>query len=191
MLSWHPFCACAPPLPLPLTTSFSFLGLCLFLCLHLSSCPYPLVGFHVLFVHQCLSSAARMAITCPLLWWLIVMLFMWHYCRQTAIGECCVGWPYGASFPQCCCCRQLVIVVVLAYDAAESSAVAFLPTSTAVAIARLLRKRMYSPVINEGPHFADVPPLDLGACCNVSKGWRLFLTLLLLVVVPLSLSLLS
>jgi hypothetical protein len=62
-------------------------------------------------------------------------------------------------------------VIVLADNAAERSAVAFLSTSIAVAtIARQPWRRTHSPVIIEGPDFADVPPPDLTTCCNVSKG---------------------
>jgi hypothetical protein len=50
-------------------------------------------------------------------------------------------------------------------------------------------EKTYSPVNIEGPEFADIPPPDLGAYRNVSKGWKFFLALLLLVIVPLSSSL--
>ncbi len=65
---------------------------------------------------------------------------------------------------------NIFVVVILADNAAERSAVAFLSTSIAVAIARLLQKRTYSPVNMEGTDFADIPPPNLRACCDISKG---------------------
>jgi hypothetical protein len=65
---------------------------------------------------------------------------------------------------------NIFIVVVLADNTVERSAVDFLFTSIAVAIARLPWRRTYSPVNIEGPDFTDIFPLDLGACCDVSKG---------------------
>ncbi len=90
---------------------------------------------------------------------------MRHYRRRTAIGECRVGWPHGASLPQCRRRRR-----------------------------RLRRRcsgrqRTPPPLNIEGPDFADVPPPDLGACRDVSNGMTIILDAV--VVVPLSLSLLS
>jgi hypothetical protein len=65
---------------------------------------------------------------------------------------------------------NVFVVIVLVEGAAERSAVVFLSTSIAVAIARPLQRRAYYPVNIEGTVFADVPPPNLGACHNVSKG---------------------
>ncbi len=64
---------------------------------------------------------------------------------------------------------NVFVIIVLTYNTAERYAVAFLSTSIAVAIAKLPWRRTYSPVNIEGPDFADVPPPDLGACCNISN----------------------
>ncbi len=64
---------------------------------------------------------------------------------------------------------NIFVFIVLGDSAAERSAVAFSSTSIAVAMARPMRIRTYSPTNIEGPDFADIPPLDLGACCNLSK----------------------
>jgi hypothetical protein len=65
---------------------------------------------------------------------------------------------------------NVFFIVVLVDDTAERSAVAFSSTSIAVAIARLPQRRTYSLTNMEGTDFADVPPPNLGACCNISKG---------------------
>ncbi len=65
---------------------------------------------------------------------------------------------------------NIFVFAVVADNAAERSAVAFLSTSIAAAIARLPRRRTYSPINMEGTDFADIPSPNLGACCNISKG---------------------
>ena len=65
---------------------------------------------------------------------------------------------------------NVFVVVVLADNAAERSAVAFLSTSIAVAIARPPQRRKYSPVNMECIDFADICPPNLGDCRNVSEG---------------------
>jgi hypothetical protein len=65
---------------------------------------------------------------------------------------------------------NIFVIVVVANNAAERSVVAFLSISIAVAITRQLQRRKYSPVNMEGTDFADIPPPNLGACHNVSKG---------------------
>jgi hypothetical protein len=72
---------------------------------------------------------------------------------------------------------NVFVIVVLADNAVERSVVAFSFTSIAVAITRLPLRRTYSPIDMESTDFADVPAPNLGACCNVSKGWQSFLTL--------------
>jgi hypothetical protein len=64
---------------------------------------------------------------------------------------------------------NVFILVVLADDTAERSVVAFLSTSIAVAISRPPWRRTHPPINMEGTDFADVPPPNLRACCNISK----------------------
>jgi hypothetical protein len=69
-----------------------------------------------------------MAITCPLLWWLIVVLLMQHNCRRMAIGE------YHMALPSLNVVdiANIFVITVLVDNTAERSAVAFSSTSIAV-----------------------------------------------------------
>ncbi len=143
-------CSCPPPLP-PVTPLL-FLGLGLLLC-HCLSSHLPLLWLIVFLLSTGTSaSAASTAITCPSLWWLIVVLLMQHYCRRTAIGE----YHYGASLAD------------LAEDTADRSAVAFLSTSIAVAIARLppLGWRFVNETSDS--YLQMIPPPSVPSACNTA-----------------------
>ncbi len=66
---------------------------------------------------------------------------------------------------------NIFVIIVLAEDAAERSVVAFLSTSITVLIARPPQRRAYSSPVNiAGTDLTYIPPPNIGACCNISKG---------------------
>jgi hypothetical protein len=78
-------CLCSPGLCLSLHLSYSLASTS---CYASASHHVPFLWLIVVILSSAPSvSAACMAITCPLLLWLIVMLFMQSYCLWMAIGE--------------------------------------------------------------------------------------------------------